>query len=237
MNDELEMKSFYENYREVPKGSWPWKNFYPAEIACRGTGNLLVNRNAMDSLQALRDRLGVPMIINSGYRSQQHNRAVGGAKHSKHLSGVAFDIRMDNHDPDNFERAARECGFLGFGYYPKQGFMHIDLGPARHWGAPFSRKSPTRFAPEPVPKPLTQSKTMAGAGVAGVATALQALATGLVSSADETLPKAKQAAELTGSVIPSWTPYVFAAVALAGVVLVAYARWKDQDKIGVPRDD
>ncbi|MBQ8990299.1 MAG: hypothetical protein IJ067_11480 [Prevotella sp.] len=34
-----------------------------------------------------------PIIINSGYRSQEVNKAVGGAKNSNHLTGCAVDIR------------------------------------------------------------------------------------------------------------------------------------------------
>ncbi len=34
-----------------------------------------------------------PIIINSGYRSEAVNKAVGGAKESNHLSGCAVDIK------------------------------------------------------------------------------------------------------------------------------------------------
>ena len=34
-----------------------------------------------------------PVIINSGYRSPQVNKAVGGAQNSNHLTGCAVDIR------------------------------------------------------------------------------------------------------------------------------------------------
>ena len=34
-----------------------------------------------------------PIIINSGYRSPQVNKAVGGAQNSNHLTGCAVDIR------------------------------------------------------------------------------------------------------------------------------------------------
>ena len=46
-----------------------------------------------------------------------------------------------------FEAAARAVGFLSFGYYPRSGFMHIDLGPARSWGDPFPVR-PVPFAPD-----------------------------------------------------------------------------------------
>ncbi len=100
-------------------------DFSPAEIACRGTGKLLINEPALDELQALRDRLGKPLIVCSAYRSPEHNRAVGGATRSKHLDGATFDIAMANHDPVAFEAAAREVGLLGFGFYPRSGLRGI----------------------------------------------------------------------------------------------------------------
>jgi len=68
--------------------------------------------------------------------SPEHNHAAGGATRSKHMDGTAFDIAMANHDSVAFEAAAREAGFLGF--YPRSGFMHVDLGPARQWGERFA---------------------------------------------------------------------------------------------------
>ena len=127
--------TFHRHWRDVPESGWRWPNFSPAEIACRATGKLLINEPVLDRLQALRDRLGKPLIVRSAYRSPEHNRAVGGATRSKHLDGAAFDIAMANHDPVAFEAAAREVGFLGFGFYPRSGFIHIDLGPARQWAS------------------------------------------------------------------------------------------------------
>jgi len=106
----------FKHWRDVPGGAWRWKNFSPAEIACRGSGSLLLNEEALDKLQALRDWIGKPLIVRSAYRSPEHNRAVGGAPRSKHMDGTAFDIAMANHDPMAFEAAARAVGFLGFGY-------------------------------------------------------------------------------------------------------------------------
>lgn len=118
---------FYQHWREVPEGAWRWPNFSPAEIACRGTGKLLINKPALDKLQALRDRLGKPLIVRSAYRSPEHNRAAGGATRSKHMNGLAFDIAMSNHGPVAFEAAARDVGFLGFIWV-----VHHDVDEDRH---------------------------------------------------------------------------------------------------------
>ena len=213
----------FRHFREVPDSAWRWQNFSPAEIACRGTGQLKLHPEAMDKLQSLRDRLGKPLIIRSAYRSPEHNRAVGGAKASKHMEGTAFDIAMANHDPVALEAAARAVGFLGFGYYPRSGFMHIDLGPARTWGERFPVRA-LPFAPEaPIAREvLAESRTMRGAGAAGLAT----VGAAGVEVAQGVL------AEAQGAVLPL-IPYldslrwIFIALALAGIAVAIWARVDD----------
>jgi zinc D-Ala-D-Ala carboxypeptidase len=215
--------TFYRHWRDVPVDTWRWPNFSPAEIACRGTGKLLINGPALDKLQALRNRLGKPLIVRSAYRSPEHNRAVGGAKRSKHMEGAAFDIAMTNHDPAAFEAAAREVGFLGFGFYSRSGFMHVDLGPARQWGERFAARS-VPFAAEtpPAREVLAESRTMKASGAAGVAT----LGAAGVEVAQEMLVE-------TQTAILPLVPYldtlrwVFIAVALGGIAVTIYARLDD----------
>jgi len=216
--------TFFKHWHDVPEGAWRWPDFSPAEIACRGTGKLLVNEPALDKLQALRDRLGKPLIVRSAYRSPEHNRAVGGAKRSKHMAGAAFDIAMTNHDPHVFEEAARAVGFLGFGFYrePRNNFMHVDLGPKRTWGSRWPVLTPV-FTPEPpAQKPLAKSRTMKGSGAAGVAT---------VGAAG--VEVIRDAAVETQAAVQPLIPYLdtlrwlFIAAALAGIAVTIYARWDD----------
>ena len=47
-------------------------------------------------LDPARERLGKPIIVNSGYRCAKHNREVGGATNSQHMKGEAADIRCDD---------------------------------------------------------------------------------------------------------------------------------------------
>ncbi len=214
----------FAHWRDVPASLWRWPNFSPAEIACRGTGALRIHEDALDRLQALRDRLGKPLIIRSAYRSPEHNASLKDASpRSKHMDGTAFDIVMANHDPATFEAAAREVGFLGFGFYPRSGFVHIDLGPARTWGERFEVR-PTPFAAEtpPARETLADSRTMKGSGAAGVAT----LGAAGVEVAQTVL------AETQSAVLPL-VPYLdtlrwlLIAVALAGVAVTIYARLDD----------
>lgn len=45
-----------------------------------------------DMLQRIRDHLGHPVVVTSGYRSHAVNRAVGGVSSSDHITGQAADI-------------------------------------------------------------------------------------------------------------------------------------------------
>ena len=47
-------------------------------------------------LDPLRLAMNEPVIITSGYRSQELNKLVGGVPNSQHLTGCAADIRIKN---------------------------------------------------------------------------------------------------------------------------------------------
>ncbi len=48
----------------------------------------------LEVLQPLRDYVGAPVHINSGYRCPELNMVVGGVKNSQHCRGEAADIRI-----------------------------------------------------------------------------------------------------------------------------------------------
>jgi hypothetical protein len=202
----------YEHFSDVPMAGWRWSSFSPREIACKGTGKVLVNHDALDKLQELRNRLRKPLILTSAYRSPEHNRRVGGAKNSNHMQGIAFDVRMDNHDPHEFEAAARAVGFTGFGYYVKSGFMHIDTGPARTWGQPWPLTA-TAWPTEPPRQPESMREDRQAQAVAG------ASLMGGVAVAAEHLPVASS---LLGNLAP--TAQLIAVA--AGAIFLAYVLYK-----------
>lgn len=74
-------------------------NFWLSEFACNdGTEvpeHLIPNVQLLaNSLQALRDVIHEPIHINSAYRHEEYNRAIGGSKRSQHLLAKAADIRV-----------------------------------------------------------------------------------------------------------------------------------------------
>jgi hypothetical protein len=165
---------FADHWSDVPPHEWTWPNFSPEEMACRATGKIKVSVELMDKLQALRTRCGKPLIVLSAYRTQEHNKAVGGASNSQHTLGKAADISLANHEPRTLEVQARLAGFSGIGRYPKNNFLHVDTGPHREWGENFPKDARV-FSPEAprVPETIMESTpakagSAAGASIVGL---------------------------------------------------------------------
>ena len=49
-------------------------------------------------LEPARQRLGKPITVNSGYRCQVHNKAVGGVANSQHMKGEAADVCCEDNE-------------------------------------------------------------------------------------------------------------------------------------------
>jgi uncharacterized protein YcbK (DUF882 family) len=80
------------------------KNFNLSEFNSKdGTAaDQLVIKNLTilaEQLEALRDYLGKPIQVTSGYRSKEHNAKIGGAKNSTHVNGMAADIKVKGLTP------------------------------------------------------------------------------------------------------------------------------------------
>lgn len=104
-------------------------NFDSSEFACHcGKCKLKpINPDLVDLLEDVRRHFGRPVTIMSGYRCEAHNKAVGGAKNSQHMLGIAADIKVSTIRP------AAVAAYLetkyqtdhGIGRY--QTFTHVDV--------------------------------------------------------------------------------------------------------------
>ena len=61
-------------------------------------------------LQPLRDKLGKPMIITSGFRSKKVNELVGGVSNSQHLYGQAADFVVNGMTPAQVVEFVKNSG-------------------------------------------------------------------------------------------------------------------------------
>ena len=118
-------------------------NFNTYEFRCRGHekglcdcgGSAPVDRTLALALQALRDDMGVPLTVSSGFRCLAYNRVPvseggpGSNDESQHPKGKAADIVIPAMwTPDRmFDHANRVIAFKygGIGVY--DGFLHLDI--------------------------------------------------------------------------------------------------------------
>ena len=92
----------------------------------------------MNNLQVLRDFYRKPIIINSGYRSPEHNRKIGGVKGSRHVLGLAADIVVKGVDPTDVARTIemliRQGKMKQGGVGRYKNFTHYDIrGTQARW--------------------------------------------------------------------------------------------------------
>ena len=90
LNSKMKLSEHFTLGEMTKSGSHPEVYNIPSHEAITNLTNL------SKWLEVLRERAGVPIIINSGYRSPQLNRKIGGAPNSNHLTGCAVDIRVEN---------------------------------------------------------------------------------------------------------------------------------------------
>ena len=83
------------------------------------------------NLQVLRDSLNVPIRVNSGYRSPEHNEAIKGAKNSFHVKGMAVDISSSQASPkllhDELLRLMNQGKIIKGGLKQYNTFVHYDI--------------------------------------------------------------------------------------------------------------
>lgn len=103
------------------------QHFKVKEFACHdGSQVVFIDDYLVSVLDTLRNQVGKPVHINSGYRTPTRNKAVDGAKYSYHMRGMAADIRVNEISPKEIANklnkiVPNECGIIVY-----NGWVHID---------------------------------------------------------------------------------------------------------------
>lgn len=121
---------------------WKWDHFSPEEVLSPDglgklkDGVLLIQTVLLDKLELFRMFLEHPLLVNHaglhyrGYRSPHENyEIVKGEKFSFHMQGLAADISCKECELTHLREMAIKFGWHGVGYYPNNGFIHVDLRP------------------------------------------------------------------------------------------------------------
>jgi zinc D-Ala-D-Ala carboxypeptidase len=111
--------------------NWPsqrWPNFAQREMICSYSGECWLDPASMNALQRLRDTVGVPLPISSGYRSPDHPVEISKERGGSHTLGKAFDVACRGATAYEVIAAAKDCGFTGIGVnQSSEGrFIHLD---------------------------------------------------------------------------------------------------------------
>ncbi len=109
-------------------GYFDSKEFASRDGAESPYGPMQVQEPLLVLLNQIREAYGKPIAVNCGYRSPDHNRAVGGVANSYHVQGLAADIRPTAENADDLPELRDICNRLngtgGVGIYDT--FVHVD---------------------------------------------------------------------------------------------------------------
>ena len=85
-----------------------------------------MDQDLLDMIDRARALYGKPIVVNSGFRTKDHNKKVGGVSSSSHLKGLAIDVACVR-SKDRFEMltALLEVGFNRIGVAST--FIHVDV--------------------------------------------------------------------------------------------------------------
>jgi uncharacterized protein YcbK (DUF882 family) len=115
-----------------------------------------------DLLHAVAQRVGSDDFFHviSAYRTPETNsakvlRSRRVARNSQHIEGKAMDLRLPDISTDGIARVALSMHQGGVGLYRRDGFVHLDTGEPRTWGA--ALHPPRRPASRGAGKPLAGS--------------------------------------------------------------------------------
>lgn len=108
------------------------ENYFKAhELECPCCNQSIIDVRLLYILNVIRKFTGVPVIVSSGYRCHNHNKAIGGSSQSYHIYGQAADIYTLSMPIEEFYEKIKLMSQFNsnqycFIYYPKRKIVHVD---------------------------------------------------------------------------------------------------------------
>ena len=105
------------------------KYFTPGEFACKcGCGcDTQVDPRLLRLADQVRAHFGAPCTVSSGIRCKTHNKKVGGAAASRHLSGKAMDFCIRGKSATQTLDYVRSLPAVRYAYAIDKNYVHMDV--------------------------------------------------------------------------------------------------------------
>lgn len=104
------------------------EHFKVKEFACKdGSDLVLVDEKLAELLENIREHFKKPVHINSAFRTESWNDAVGGRRYSRHLAGEAADIWVKDVKPHDVALYADSVLGETGGVICYTNFVHVDV--------------------------------------------------------------------------------------------------------------
>lgn len=104
------------------------EHFKVKEFACKdGSDLVLIDEKLANLLENIREHFEKPVHINSAFRTESWNDAVGGRRYSKHLAGEAADIWVKHVKPHDVALYADSVLGKAGGIICYTNFVHVDV--------------------------------------------------------------------------------------------------------------
>ena len=105
-----------------------FKYFTEVELRCSHCYTNGIKISFMRKIEALRESLGFPFVVTSGYRCPKHPIEIKKSSVGAHTTGRAMDIAVKGEDAYRLLSGALKAGFTGIGINQKgdSRFIHID---------------------------------------------------------------------------------------------------------------
>jgi len=112
--------------------NWPLYYFAPKEVACKSSGEILIDLQFGAFMDALRKHLDKPLAVSSWYRTPEHNLRVStsGSK-GPHTTGAAADLKVHGADALKVVQFALQQGVQRIGVQQRSKhpspYIHLDM--------------------------------------------------------------------------------------------------------------